>query len=87
MREETALAGLTAMETWDGRAALPAITQKTLVIWGDRDQSYRWPQPQALWQGVKNSSLCVLPGCAHAMHLEQPEIFNQIIARFLTAPD
>jgi 2-hydroxy-6-oxonona-2,4-dienedioate hydrolase len=83
--EQTALGGLSAMETWDGRAALPDITQKTLVIWGDCDKSYGWAQPEALWRGIKNSSLCVLPGYAHALHLEAPVIFNQIIERFLTA--
>ena len=84
--EQTALRGLSAMETWDGRAALPDITQKTLVIWGDCDRSYGWAQPEALWRGIPNSSLCVLPGYAHALHLEAPDLFNQIIERFLTAP-
>ena len=81
--EQTALGGLTAMETWDGRAALPGISQRTLVLWGDCDRSYAWAQPEALWQGIPDSNLCVLPGCAHAAHLEAPELFNQIIARFL----
>ncbi|MBS9717548.1 alpha/beta fold hydrolase [Pseudohalocynthiibacter aestuariivivens] len=81
--EQTALGGLTAMENWDGRAALAHITQKTLVIWGDRDRSYGWAQPQALWRGIPDSSLCVLPSCAHAAHLEEPALFNQIVARFL----
>ena len=84
--EQTALAGLTAMETWDGRAALPDIAQKTLVFWGDRERSYLWPQPEALWNGIADSSLCVLPGCAHAMHLEEPDLFNQIVVRFLSDP-
>jgi pimeloyl-ACP methyl ester carboxylesterase len=82
--QQTALAGLTAMESWDGRAALPDIAQKTLVLWGDHDRSYRWPQPEALWHAIADSSLCVLPGCAHAMHLEEPALFNQIVARFLS---
>jgi 2-hydroxy-6-oxonona-2,4-dienedioate hydrolase len=80
---ETALSGLTAMETWDGRAALDQITQPTLVIWGDRDRSYGWSQPEALWRGIKDSSLGVLPGCGHNAHMEQPEIFNAIVEKFL----
>lgn len=82
--EQTALGGLSAMEAWDGRAALPHITQKALVIWGDRDRSYGWAQIEALWRGIADSSLCVLPGCAHAVHLEEPALFNQIVARFLS---
>lgn len=79
----TALSGLSAMETWDGRATLDALTQPTLVIWGDRDRSYGWSQPEALWRGIKDSSLAVLPGCGHNAHMEQPEIFNAIVERFL----
>ncbi len=79
----TALSGLSAMETWDGRASLDKITQPTLVIWGDCDRSYGWSQPEALWRGIKGSSLGVLPGCGHNAHMEQPEIFNAIVGKFL----
>ncbi len=79
----TALSGLTAMEGWDGRASLNQITQPTLVIWGDCDRSYGWSQPEALWRGIKGSSLGVLPGCGHNAHMEQPEIFNAIVEKFL----
>lgn len=79
----TALSGLSAMETWDGRAALENITNPTLVIWGDRDRSYGWSQPEALWRGIKGSSLAVMPGCGHNAHMEQPEIFNAIVRKFL----
>ncbi|NSX55182.1 alpha/beta fold hydrolase [Parasulfitobacter algicola] len=80
---DTALAGLTAMEGWDGRAALDQITQPTLILWGDRDRSYGWSQPEALWRGIKGSSLGVLPGCGHNAHMEKPEIFNAMIKEFL----
>lgn len=80
---DTALAGLKAMETWDGRAALAQISQPTLVLWGDCDRSYGWSQPEALWRGIKGSSLGVLPGCGHNAHMEQPEIFNAIVGNFL----
>lgn len=36
---QAALAGLDAMEHWDGRENLARIMAPTLVIWGDRDQS------------------------------------------------
>ncbi len=79
----TALSGLAAMEAWDGRASLDQIIQPTLVIWGDCDRSYGWSQPEALWRGIKDSSLGVLPGCGHNAHMEQPEIFNAIVGKFL----
>tara|TARA_R110002124_G_scaffold49437_8_gene144945 strand:- start:4944 stop:5702 length:759 start_codon:yes stop_codon:yes gene_type:complete len=80
---ETALHSLTAWETWDGRAALSAIRCRTLVMWGDRDKSYDWDQPQALWRGISNSDLAVLPGCAHNAHLEKPVLFNAILEDFV----
>ena len=79
----SALAGLTAMESWDGRAALSAVTQPTLVVWGDRDRSYGWPQPEALWTGIADSSLAVLPGCGHNAHQDNPQLFNTIVREFL----
>ena len=81
--ETAALAGLTAMEGWDGRHALSQISNPTLVLWGDKDRSYSWEQPYALWQGISDSNLAVMPECGHAAHLEQPEIFNAIVESFL----
>jgi len=84
--QDTALNGLTAMETWDGRNALAAIKQPTLVLWGDRDKSYGWDQPAALWKGIENSSLAVMPNSGHNAHMEKPEIFNAIVENFLPKP-
>jgi len=84
--EQAALAGLLAMEGWDGRDRLAAIRQPTLVFWGDRDRSYGWSQIEALWRGIPGASLAVLPHCAHAMHLESPALFQGILTEFLTSP-
>ncbi|MEM7636542.1 MAG: alpha/beta hydrolase [Pseudomonadota bacterium] len=80
---QAALASLSAWETWDGRPDLKVIEADTLVVWGDRDRSYGWPQPEALWRGITNSSLAVVPGCAHNVHLEKSDLFNTIIGDFL----
>lgn len=77
------LASLDAWETWDGRTQLGDIQSPTLVIWGDRDRSYGWSQPEALWKGIANSSLAVVPGSAHNVHMEKPKIFNMIVGDFL----
>lgn len=76
-------AGLDAMEAWSGVAALPAITQETLVLWGDSDRTYDWSQPHALWTGLPHARLAVVPGCAHAVHLEKPALFNALLSDFL----
>ncbi|MDH4051070.1 MAG: alpha/beta fold hydrolase [Rubrivivax sp.] len=84
--EQAALAGLWAMEGWDGRDRLAAVRQPTLVIWGDRDRSYGWAQIEALWRGIAQTSLAVLPDCSHALHLERPALFHSILTDFLTSP-
>ena len=81
---EAILAGLDAMDGWSGTVYLPRIKTKTLVIWGDHDRTYPWIQTEALWKSIEGTCLAVLPGCAHASHLEKPALFNAIIRDFLT---
>lgn len=83
---QAAEAGLWAMERWDGRQHLAHITQPTLVVWGDQDRSYQWAQIETLWRGIAGASLAVLPQCAHALHLENPEVFHRLLLGFLTGP-
>jgi len=80
---QAALASLDAFESWDGREQLSRIRSKTLVVWGDRDRSYGWAQPEALWRGISNCSLAVVPGCAHNVHMEKPDLFHAILRDFL----
>ena len=84
--EQAARAGLLAMEGWDGRDRLAAVRQPTLVVWGELDRSYGWPQVEALWRGIPQASLAVLPRCAHALHLENPALFHTLLTEFLAAP-
>ncbi len=81
--QQAALAGLSAMEKWSGEAALADIRTPSLVLWGDSDRTYMWSQQQRLWQGIEDARLAVIPGCAHAAHLEKPALFNAILADFL----
>jgi pimeloyl-ACP methyl ester carboxylesterase len=82
--QRSAQAGLDAMSHWDGRAALSRLVMPSLVIWGDGDQSYRWSQVEALWKGLPNSQLAVIPGTAHAAHLEKSGLFQALLLDFLT---
>jgi len=84
---QAAEAGLWAMEGWDGRDRLAAITQPTLIVWGEHDRSYNWAQVEALWRTIPRASLAVLPACAHALHLERPALFQRLVQEFLCAPD
>ncbi|MGB7204031.1 MAG: alpha/beta hydrolase [Anderseniella sp.] len=80
---QAALGSLDAWETWDGSDQLSHIKAPSLVIWGDGDRSYGWSQPEALWRGIPNCSLAVVPGCAHNVHMEKPGLFNAILEDFL----
>jgi pimeloyl-ACP methyl ester carboxylesterase len=73
------------MESWSGVKFLPRISAPTLVLWGDGDRAYPWSQPQQLWQTIPHAQLAVIPGCAHAVHLEKPELFNAMLGNFLDA--
>ena len=77
------LAGLEAMRDWSGEDALAAISTPPLVIWGDGDRTYAWPQADVLWKTIPDCRLAVVPGCAHAVHLEEPDLFNRIVRKFL----
>ena len=77
------IAGLEAMRDWSGSTHLSKISAKTLVLWGERDRSYGWQQVELLWRGIPRSHLAVVPLCAHAVHLERPDLFNLILSEFL----
>lgn len=76
-------AGLTAMEAWTGAAFLQEIDLRTLVLWGDQDRTYSWQQTHLLWSSISQAQLAVVPGCAHAVHLEKPDLFNSLLRDFL----
>lgn len=80
---EAILAGLDAMQGWSGEAALGNLAQDTLVIWGDCDRTYAWEQTTLLWQRIPNARLAVVPGCAHAVHLEKPKLFSALLRDYL----
>jgi 2-hydroxy-6-oxonona-2,4-dienedioate hydrolase len=81
--EQAASAGLSAMESWDGREHLSRIEKTTLVIWGERDRTYGWSQIEMLWRNIPGASLAVLPSCAHALHLERGSLFCTLLVEFL----
>jgi pimeloyl-ACP methyl ester carboxylesterase len=83
---QAALAGLSAMEAWSGISNLSQIRSPSLVIWGDSDRTYQWNQPEQLWTHIPDAQLAVLPGCAHAAHLEKPHLFNAMIMDFFQLP-
>ncbi|MGE0803843.1 MAG: alpha/beta fold hydrolase [Lautropia sp.] len=80
---EAAVAALQALSSWDVRPMLAQVQVPALVISGDQDRSCPPEQAYRLWRSLRNGSLCIIPGSAHAAHLEQPEIFDLAVMGFL----
>ena len=81
---ETVDNALIAFKNWNGVDTLKNIKNKTLIVWGDKDKSYNLEQIKTLEKNIPNSSLIVFNNCAHNVHLEEPEKFNNAIKDFLT---
>ena len=81
---EAADNALIAFKNWNGVDTLKNIKNKTLIVWGDKDKSYNLEQIKTLEKNIPNSSLIVFNNCAHNIHLEEPEKFNNTIKHFLT---
>ena len=80
---EAADNALIAIKNWDGVKNLQDIKNNTLIIWGDKDKSYNLGQAQTLEKNISDSNLVIFKGCAHNVHLEQPDQFNHTIKDFL----
>ena len=81
---ETADNALLAMKNWRGKEDLKNIKNKTLIIWGDKDTSYNFDQVDTLNKNIKNSRLEIFKDCAHNVHLEQPDQFNNLLQKFIS---
>lgn len=71
------------VQTWDVDDRLDELDMPVLVICGDRDRSYGLEDTLAMAQRIVGSQFCVIPNCAHAAHLEMPEMFTDLLATFL----
>ena len=80
---EAADNALIAMKKFNGVNYLKNIKNETLIIWGDKDQSYKFEQIQTLKKNIINSSMAIFKGCAHNVHLEKVEEFNRTVLSFL----
>ncbi len=76
-------AGLDAMQAWSRIENLDNISCPTLIVWGEADRTYHWPQIEQLRNTIPNASLSVISGSSHAAHMEKPEIFNTVLINFL----
>lgn len=59
------------------------IEQKTLVVWGERDQLFSIRSARAIARNIPDSRLVVLPEAGHLPNEEKPADFNQVVIDFL----
>ncbi|QRM90369.1 alpha/beta fold hydrolase [Lacinutrix sp. WUR7] len=64
---------------------LKKIKAPVLLIAGDRD-IIKNEHSVEMFNHIPKAQLCILPGATHAAPTMIPEIFNEIVNRFLTAP-
>jgi pimeloyl-ACP methyl ester carboxylesterase len=67
----------------DVRADAATITVPTLLIYGESDTQTPLVYGQQYHELIADSTLEVLPGVGHFVHLERPEIVTTAIERFL----
>jgi pimeloyl-ACP methyl ester carboxylesterase len=80
---EAADNALIAFKNWNGIDTLKNINNETLIVWGDKDKSYNLEQIQTLEKNIEKSKLIIFKDCAHNVHLEKPDQFNNAIKGFL----
>jgi pimeloyl-ACP methyl ester carboxylesterase len=69
----------------DLREVLPRIDVPTLLVYGDADQRSPLNVAEDVHACIPGSRLVVIPGPGHAVNLEAPERFNEVVRAFLTA--
>ena len=74
---------LIAFKNWNSVNTLKNIKNETLIVWGDQDKSYNLEQEQTLASNIERSKFVIFKDCAHNVHLEKPNQFNNTIKDFL----
>lgn len=62
---------------------LKSIQCPTLVVAGDKDPGTPVEMARAIQLAIPNAQLAVIPHAAHLSNLEQPEITNYLVSKFL----
>lgn len=75
--------GLNILRDTDLRAGLEKITQRTLLIAGERDTLTPSAASEYMAQTLPNVQLHIIKGAAHAPFLSHPDIFVQHLTSFL----
>lgn len=64
---------------------LNEICVPTLAVVGDMDQLWVIDGVKVLAEGIPDCRFVIVPGCAHMLPMEQPQLFTRVVVEFLTA--
>jgi 3-oxoadipate enol-lactonase len=76
-------AAMRALARFDVRDRLAEIKMPALVVTGENDTTVLPPNQHLLADGIAQARQVVIPLAGHALTVEQPELFNQILFDFL----
>jgi len=62
---------------------LEKVTNRMLVVVGD-DDDVKLEHAVAMYRGLRDAELAVVPGTSHGLLVEKPALCNTIIVEFLT---
>jgi len=62
---------------------LGEICKQTLIVWGQKDLAVPLKSGQRINRKIRGSFLVAIPDAAHVVQLDQPELFNAAVSRFL----
>ncbi|MCH8967184.1 MAG: alpha/beta hydrolase, partial [Planctomycetes bacterium] len=65
------------------RDRLGDVVQPVLLIWGERDFIHPPKDGAYMDRWLPDSSLVVVDGARHAVMIDEPDLFNQLVLRFL----
>jgi pimeloyl-ACP methyl ester carboxylesterase len=75
---------LHALETHDEAGALPVLQHvPALIACGDHDLLTPLAKSQAMARQLPKSELVIVEGAGHMVHMEQPELINAALERFV----
>jgi pimeloyl-ACP methyl ester carboxylesterase len=62
---------------------LHRISAPTLVVWPDDDRIVPRAQSERYAQRIPGARLEIVPDCGHAMHMERPDTYNDLVRAFV----
>jgi pimeloyl-ACP methyl ester carboxylesterase len=81
--EAAAIDHVKTWNQWKTRDRLGEVNTPTLIVCGDCDRSTHPDLSIEMWKKISQSQLFIIPDAGHIAHLEKPNEFNSMVAKFL----